>query len=134
MNKKQKYKSMNFGCITQGQSIQFKKRYSSVQDELYKKVSEFTYWIDSYTTVDAQGRNYFTIVGSFNERYKEKFNTLCEYYLKRRDFMIASNEFDISQSKMDLLDLIDEYQKSQMEEWVTESKDWTEYLTPLDAF
>jgi hypothetical protein len=140
MQEEPNYKNIKFGTTVMGQTTIFKIRFNSVEDELYKKLKTITLWQETILTstlkADKNGqrkqKNYFTIVGAFNTNNKGKFRIITQYHLNKRNFNIALKKHEESVSNMNIMELEEKYQKSQMEEWIEESKDWSEYLTPLD--
>jgi len=133
------YQSMNFGCKKHGQSIVFKIKYSTVEDELFKAIKQFTYWQDSYVTEGTKleyGKpvptSYFIIVGSFHISNKKRFKALCDFYIDKRDYEIAYNKYKKSQEALEMLELNQEYERylSYQDDYVESQFDWGDYLTP----
>lgn len=134
MHKEANFKNIKFGTTVLGHTTIFKIRFNSVEDELYKKLKTITHWQETILTstlkADKYGqrkkKNYFTIVGAFNTNNKEKFRTITQYYLSKRNFNIALQKHEESISNMNIMELEEKYSANQF--------DWSEYLKPLDSF
>ena len=123
MDKHKEYAHMAFGCKKQGQSVIFKIKYSSVEDDLFKKLKTITHWQDSFTTKKTTLNKfntpvvvtYYWIVGSFHIDKKKTFRVITQYFLNERNLKIAQMNQMISHSNYGELLMIEEYETRQQD-------------------
>ena len=118
------YKNIKFGLTFMGQTTIFKIRLSSFEDELYTKLKAITHWQDNIVT-EYKDKKYFTIVGAFHSTNNYKFQLIKNISLNKRKLNQAIIEAASLGQQLKSLEGIDT---------ITVSKDWSEYLTPLDSF
>jgi|LakMenEpi03Aug12_release.lakeMendotaPanAssembly.Ray.scaffolds.fasta_scaffold1721654_2 hypothetical protein len=62
------YKTMKHGVSMQGQSVNFKLRFSNEMPNFLKEMNRICYWIDSWKT-EYKGKEYCYIAGSFHSSH-----------------------------------------------------------------